>query len=336
MKTIKLVIASDIHDDVEALNYVAEYSACQEVDAILLAGDLSLRPYNTQDLEQLLASKTEDGFPESALQKFVQAKNDHNFQVLSSMKAILGRSGVPFYVIGGNYDPLLSPIFGNKDLHTSTTKLGTIKMAGYGGADEYPPHIILLAQLGQIVPYSSDDLYEFLSKEMPDICLVHNPPEGICDATYNGSHAGDSKFRRFIAKHSPKLVISGHIHESGPNSNNPLGIAGLGIYINGSTEKVTVAVNPGNLGRYDAVSFPSLETEMSFDHGTFMRVDMDQDGTPFLVRSFSIQPVDERGKKEILQRTLDPCTKLAEYDLTRINYNAITPGSVFHPPNQWN
>ena len=42
----KIYIASDIHDDVEALDKFVDYAQAKDADRIALLGDLSLRPYS--------------------------------------------------------------------------------------------------------------------------------------------------------------------------------------------------------------------------------------------------------------------------------------------------
>src|SRR3990167_4673197 len=139
--TEKLFIASDIHDDVEALEVFVDFAQAQQADRILLLGDLSLRPYTAQDLQNLVAQSTAQGIPQSAVQTFIDAKNRHNSKMLTEMKRKMDSSGIPYQVIPGNYDGSLQQIFGKKDLHLKTTQFGEAKVAGYGGADEFPGHI---------------------------------------------------------------------------------------------------------------------------------------------------------------------------------------------------
>ncbi len=47
-----------------------------------------------------------------------------------------------------------------------------------------------------------------------DALLSHHPLKGVNDLTYRGLHAGLKVLRDFVDKHSPRLVIHGHIHEA--------------------------------------------------------------------------------------------------------------------------
>jgi Icc-related predicted phosphoesterase len=43
----------------------------------------------------------------------------------------------------------------------------------------------------------------------------HSPPEGILDVSSAGKHLGSKSIRQAIEQKSPRLVVCGHIHESG-------------------------------------------------------------------------------------------------------------------------
>jgi Icc-related predicted phosphoesterase len=196
-------------------------------------------------------------------------------------------------------------------LHLRTTQWGEAKVAGYGGADAYPEHIELLARLQQIVPFDHQQLLRFLSQERPDIGLIHNPPQGFCDVLYDGRNVGTAATTAYIVRTMPKLILSGHIHESGPNGNNPKGVEGIAGFE--KDWKRTVVVNPGNLGRFELVT-TNLETVMDFDHGTFSQVDIEADGTPVKVVHYSVQPESQFRQKGI-SRTLGPVRTVEEYTL---------------------
>ncbi|MBS3144160.1 metallophosphoesterase family protein [Candidatus Woesearchaeota archaeon] len=311
--TEKLFIASDIHDDVEALEVFVDFAQAQQADRILLLGDLSLRPYTAQDLQNLVAQETAQGIPQSAVQAFIDAKNRHNSKVLTEMKRRMDNSGIPYHVIPGNYDGSLEPVFGDRDLHLKTAQFGEAKVAGYGGANSHPRHIQLLVDLGQITPFDHQQLYDFLSKERPMIGIIHNPPQGFCDVTFKGQNVGTPATTAYIQQHMPKLILSGHIHEAGPNANNPKGVEGIAGCE--SSGKRTIVINPGNLGRFDLLKMPNLETVMSFDHGTFSEVHIEADGTPIKLSHYSVQPEKEFRQRGLTERHVGPVRKLAEYAL---------------------
>jgi Icc-related predicted phosphoesterase len=47
-----------------------------------------------------------------------------------------------------------------------------------------------------------------------DVLVSHVPPKGCNDAVPNGQHIGDFFLRDFVLKNSPRIVLSGHVHES--------------------------------------------------------------------------------------------------------------------------
>ena len=70
------------------------------------------------------------------------------------------------------------------------------------------------------------------------IFALHSPPRGTrCDMIGGGTHVGSRAIRRFIERHHPPLVLSGHIHESPRVSNSFQDTIGT-----------SVVVNPGQFG----------------------------------------------------------------------------------------
>ena len=54
----------------------------------------------------------------------------------------------------------------------------------------------------------------FEPEKKPDVILCHVPPNGCNDSVPGPGNIGDPNFREFIIKHRPRLVLSGHVHES--------------------------------------------------------------------------------------------------------------------------
>ena len=118
---------------------------------------------------------------------------------------------------------------------------------------------------------------------------------------FNGQNVGTPALTRYILDSPPKLVLSGHIHEAGPLGNNPKGVKGVAMAYNPYNNCRTSIVNPGNLGRFELLDFPSLETRMKFDYGTFARVEVEDDGTLRKVVQYSLTaPGRKIGKVEKL------------------------------------
>jgi Icc-related predicted phosphoesterase len=292
--TTRNIVCSDVHDDLAALSAVVDYAAAQQVDRILFLGDFSLRPYTPEHLEKLARSPGS----EADIAQFIANKRAHNSRLLLEAKKVLYRSGLPYFVVPGNYDPDLREIFGERDLHNQTSIFGEARVLGYGGADAFPQHIAFLNRFGEIVEYDQNKLFSFLSREEPEIVIAHNPPFRLCDDMFNGQNVGSRALTQHILETSPKIVLSGHIHEAGFYGNNPHGVNGIAKVTSPSTGLDTIVINPGNLGRFELVSFPSLETAMKFPYGTFGELTLEDDGTPKRVKAYTLE-TEDRGVGEV-------------------------------------
>lgn len=63
--------------------------------------------------------------------------------------------------------------------------------------------------------YSSKELDEFEKMaSLGDVFVLHSPPYGFLDETSHGKHIGERGLLQIIEKNSPRLVLSGHVHES--------------------------------------------------------------------------------------------------------------------------
>lgn len=90
------------------------------------------------------------------------------------------------------------------------------------------------------------------------IFALHSPPLGTgCDQMGQGQHVGSRAIRAFIERHQPKLVLSGHIHES--------------VRVSGAWRDrlgASVCVNPGQFGqpRVCGVWFDPEEPDATLVH----------------------------------------------------------------------
>jgi len=289
MEIKNLYVMSDTHDDVEAVNAAVDFAASQGLknSRLVHCGDFSLRPYSLEDLRAL--ARTRD------VNAFKTAKKRTNNQTLNEMKRIFDTSEIPYTVVPGNYDGDLDDIFGEANIHLRTAQFGNLRVAGYGGADANPPHIELLEEMGEITRFDHGELYRHLMKTNPTIAIIHNPPQGLCDDMYNGKNAGTPATTKYIVENGGiKLVLSGHIHEAGPNANNPDGIFGLAQAKRSQNGEVITVINPGNLGRFELIHPRTLDTIRTFDYGTFVRVDVKDDGTPAHLTQYTVQKEGRR------------------------------------------
>jgi hypothetical protein len=110
------------------------------------------------------------------------------------------------YIIPGNCDP---PAALNRfNLHGKRLRIGMWTFVGWGGSNPTPFNTPL--------EYSENDIYQNLSKLMVPgaILVVHCPPYGHLDFLEGKGNLGSVSIKRIVARYSPPLVISGHIHEA--------------------------------------------------------------------------------------------------------------------------
>ncbi|RMD46211.1 hypothetical protein D6829_00060 [Candidatus Pacearchaeota archaeon] len=290
-----LYVMSDTHDDLEATSRAVDFAESEgfENSAIIHVGDFLLRPYERQSLESLVIDRD--------IGRFISEKRKTSQRKLKGYQDIFENSQIPYLVIPGNYDGDLGGVFGENDIHNKKSGFNGIRIVGYGGGGNLdepwvgPPHIKLLVNLREITLFDKDSLLKLLEDNNPQIAVIHNPPYGFCDDMFNGQHVGTPTTTRYMQENNNlKLVLSGHIHEAGPNGNNPNGVRGISGIKREDGSKVIV-VNPGNLGRFELMNPRTLEPTIKFDYGTFARVDIEEDGTPVMVTQYSVK----EGKRAI-------------------------------------
>jgi Icc-related predicted phosphoesterase len=298
---------SDTHDDLEAVARAVDFAKSEgkEGSRIVHVGDLALRPYTKESLDNLVKNRD--------VENFVEEKRDHNEGVLNEYKSILNSSGMPFTVIPGNYDGNLNGVFEDADIHNRAVDWDGVRVIGYGAGGNLdedwigPGYMQLLVKLGEIEMFNGKDLDNLLRKNKPSIAVIHNPPYGFCDDMFNGEPVGTPTTTKYMQENDGlKLVLSGHIHEAGPNANNPNGVNGISGIQRESGER-TIVVNPGNLGRFGILNPQTLEPFTEFDYGTFVRVDIEEDGTPVRVKQYSVQEYN---------KTIGKVREIGDFDLS--------------------
>lgn len=95
-------------------------------------------------------------------------------------------------------------------LHGSGATLAGIHFYGLGGGIPVTP-------FGSWSYDFTEEEAEDLLKGCPEgaVLVTHSPPKGILDISSRGQHLGSRAVRRVIGERSPRLVVCGHIHESG-------------------------------------------------------------------------------------------------------------------------
>lgn len=173
---MKLLVFSDIHGDLGALNRLMD----TEADYYVAAGDLV------------------------------------NFgRGLDRCGEVLRRRARQTYVLPGNHETAAQIAefcrkFGLHDFHEQHTRWGRYHVAGLGYSSPTPfntPGEYSEAELAQKL--------ESFAGLAPLVLICHCPPrDTLLDQTGSGLHAGSTAVRDFMLREQPEYFFCGHIHES--------------------------------------------------------------------------------------------------------------------------
>lgn len=311
---MKIIHCSDVHEDFEALAVAADFAQAKNADKIIISGDLNLKGYTQQDLDSLICDKNKPKFRQSII--------DRTTGTYNQFKDILNKSGIPYLLVPGNYDMTnIESVFENHNLDRKTINENGIKYFGYGGGEQTPKHIAnledLLSEKPLVIIFDEDELYQKLHNEKPEIIITHQPPQGLLDYTVFQQHWGTEMTTRYLNecqngnKAMTKLILVGHVHESGPYANNAKGFNGIAKF------NSTVVINAGNLGRFDLIDPRTMdsitgrvllrgrspnavpERERILDWGTFAEIDTEENGTAKSVVFYSIMSPDKKSTTTI-------------------------------------
>ncbi len=175
---MKLLVFSDIHDDLRAAAHLVKRST--EVDVVVGAGDYKM-PRN--DLREIIRALMKIEKPTALVSgncENAEALRDAclkwpNAHVLQGEQVTLG--GISFYGIGGGIP--ITP-FGSWSYDFSESEaLQLLKGCPSGG-----------------------------------VLISHSPPKGILDISSNGESLGSTAVKETIIAKNPQLVVCGHIHAS--------------------------------------------------------------------------------------------------------------------------
>lgn len=173
---MRLLLSSDLHEDVAAARSLAERSA--DADALVVAGDLAVMRTGLEKTVRALA-----GAPAPAV---LVAGNGESTEELRAACAAAWPSA--------------------RVLHGSGCEIAGVRFWGLGGAVPVTP----------FGPWSydlSEDEAEALLAGCPEgaVLVTHSPPYGHVDRA-GGRHLGSRAVLAAIRRAWPRLVVCGHIH----------------------------------------------------------------------------------------------------------------------------
>lgn len=180
MAKLKILAAADIHGSRLLVEKLAEKAEKENVDLVVLAGDITHMESHTEGLIGPFIGK--------------------NKQVL---------------FIPGNHDTLATAEFwrefyGATNLHGYAIKVGDVAFFGCGGATKVGPHLTL--EENEIF-YLLSKAHEKVKDAKIKIMVTHVNPSGAAgDKLVPGS--GSEAVKKAIEKFKPDILICGHIHEA--------------------------------------------------------------------------------------------------------------------------
>ncbi|MGQ9588084.1 MAG: metallophosphoesterase family protein [Thermoplasmata archaeon] len=175
MKELKLLVCSDMHGSVEALDMLEREASSQDCDAVIMCGDFT------------------------------------TYGSLDTVSDFLRRFKMRVLAVPGNCDmPDTVAVLerANASVHNMRVLLGEWWVFGFGGG---------LPSSSQMPFEVDEDIIErsLRSIAAPDgIMVTHTPAYGANDKGRSGHRLGSRAIMRIVNEFRPKLVLSGHVHES--------------------------------------------------------------------------------------------------------------------------
>ena len=178
-KKLKILAASDIHGDTASANKLAEMAKKENVDLVILCGDLTFAEMSTQGI----------------VGPFIEAK-----------KKVLLIPGNHETVATANF---LAELYGATNLHGSSIKMGQVGIFGCGGANIGP-----FETSDKDISYLLKKGYFGVKGTKKKIMVTHVHPSGSKMEKLSQIVPGSDAVRDAIKKFQPDIAIFGHVHEA--------------------------------------------------------------------------------------------------------------------------
>ncbi|MCL4406506.1 MAG: metallophosphoesterase [Candidatus Parvarchaeota archaeon] len=179
---MKLLAASDIHGDINAVEKLAKRAKDEKVDLVILAGDLSIFG---------------DGL-EGLLKPFKDAKK--------KVALIPGNhdSEADIFLLKQRYPDMLY------DMHSYAFRIGDVGFFGCGLANIGPNELSEYEIKKRI-----ENSFRYINDSKKKVMVVHVPPYRTkLDKIGKNMSVGSTSVREMIEKLKPDKCICGHIHET--------------------------------------------------------------------------------------------------------------------------
>lgn len=178
-KKLRILASSDIHGDINAAEQLAEQAEKENVDLVVLCGDLTYFESSTEGIIGPFAKRNK--------------------------KVIL---------IPGNHETVatadfLAEVYGATNLHGYSIKYKDVGLFGCGGAPIGPHHtseneIFDLIQKG----------YDRIKGSKKTIMVTHAHPAESLSEKFSGFVPGSKGVKKALEKFKPDILLCGHVHEA--------------------------------------------------------------------------------------------------------------------------
>ena len=185
---MKILVISDIHNDIENLLSLLEKVKEYEFDVIVCPGDIT----------DVIVPR---GFTQEEISKII-------IEELKTLKK-------PLLMVPGNMDKEILHVLKkeNVSLHEDGVKIGDFGFYGFGGART--PFKTSFEPSEEEIEKGLEKAFEKVKDAKYKIQVTHMPPYRTkIDVIFSGAHVGSEVIRKFIEEKEPIVAISSHIHEA--------------------------------------------------------------------------------------------------------------------------
>jgi Icc-related predicted phosphoesterase len=180
---LKILAASDIHGDTSLAKRLAEQAEKENVDLVVLCGDLTLGDTDTSNLIGPFAQRRK---------KVLLIPGNHETVATADFLAEL-------------YDPEV------RNIHGYSVKYKDVGIFGAGG----------VTNIGPVPPISEEDIYDLLKKGFDrirylkkKIMVTHIHPTETKMEKLSRFVPGSDAVRKAVESFKPDILLCGHVHEA--------------------------------------------------------------------------------------------------------------------------
>ncbi|PLS19622.1 hypothetical protein CVD28_04175 [Bacillus sp. M6-12] len=190
---MKVFSVADIHGNMRIYKQIVEIVKQQEVDVLILPGDLYPKPDN-------VTFETYKAIQEGSA---------------SDISALLKELSIPIYYVLGNDDWVDTGILCGENLHGRIVEYQGIHFTGFEYVKNSPFHTNRELSEDNLKKKFKEQVQRLdLNNKEPLIIVGHTPLFEKQDKVMGGKCVGSRKLRMEVEKLNPLIYLCGHIHEA--------------------------------------------------------------------------------------------------------------------------